>query len=317
MSGTYKRPLDIPVSSGLDLANPAATLELGRLIQAKNKAPGVWGPRHGCSFVDKASRGRAHAQLNGSSSYLYIPYNSVQLDLGLHFSILILLKVLSLPGTGEDEHILGANNATRGPVDIYIDDGGLITFKLYDGSTTTTLTSITAISANDIVAIWVVRDENIGRLYILNTSNNVGPVQEDVDTSISSTNSLVVVTEDWWIGKRPAYHSGSGSGYLNAVFGGMYIRKGPQTSGTHAIAELPNPRSRDVVGAWTGELLESDTVIYDASRTSVYMIADSVTQASKIADVVEPVQGMGYSTTMDGRLRNTVAVGGRLYAEIV
>ena len=309
-----KVPLVIPVGSGLEQSIPVSDLKMGMLVQAINKAPGVWGPRHGKTFIDRETRGRSHAELNGSSSYLTIPYTS-QLVFGRHFTVTMLWKFLSIPSTGESAHLLGVDDSSIGGIDCYISSDGKITAKVYDGSVTATLSGVSAISADDVVCIAIVRDGSVVRLMTVNSSNNVGVVQEAVSSVLSTTADLKDNEKDYILGKRPSYFSGSGFGYLHAVFGGMVIYGTSMLTLPSAFSELHNPRSDDVVGCWTGDLVDSNSAIFDSSSYGVDMLASNVSSVSRISEFFEPVQGLGYETLWDGKLQNLVVVGGRLFGE--
>lgn len=303
-----KVPINIPTNQGLDLANPVSALAPGKLVRAQNKAPRVWGPRHGATFVDRVSRGRANPEFNGTTTYLTGYYNSTQMDLGKYWTINVLFELGAIAST--KRYIISQDNASIGGFELYHGTTGIITGKITDAaSNTATVTGTSTHSEDDIVHVRLVRNNTRAFLY-------VDTVLEAVDTgTLSSSQVTVVRASDLLVGKAPTY-AGSGTFFIGTM-GPISIISGVDTDFTYAYAELPNPRTPDVLAAWTGELIESDAYVFDASAYANPLECSNVASGSRVANVIEPVHHVKNATTLDGRRRNMVLVGGRLFGETV
>jgi len=302
-----KIPIVLPVNAGVDLANPVAGLPPGKLIRAQNKAAGVWGPRHGMSFVDRVSRGRAHADLNGTSSFIRVKYDPRQFFLGKQFTVYTVWKVDSFPA--DPAVLIGADDSVVGPFGLNVSDTGIISaFVKTSGGSVSQINGTVAVSEGVVFSVVITRKDNILKLY-------VDSVLSAGTNSFSSTLDLFDNGADWLIGSPVDYFSSLE--FIDGVFGGLYIKSYDDYSFRYLHSEWPNPKADGVQLALTGELLESDTIVYDASRYANHGIGTDLGSGSRITEVIEPVQDIGHATTLDGRHRNYCVVGGRLYQELV
>jgi hypothetical protein len=303
-------PIVVPTNLGLDLANPEAGMQLGKLVRAQNKAPGVWGPRQGTQFVDRVNKGRGNPTLDGSTGYCTAFYNATQMTPGLRCTIDILIKITTLPawGGGTIDCIASQGN-TDGAWYCVIDESGIIKWHVQDASTNIlTLTTTSTHDDGDTVHTRLTREGSTVNIYV------DGTLEAADDATIASTGTLKVVAQDLLVGKPATWITGSVE-YFTGVFGGLYMRNYVYTNFDYAYSELPNPQSPDILAAWTGELVESDGLVHDASRYANPMVCTNVTSGSRVPEIIEPVQTFKFATVLDGRLRNMVMVGGRLYAE--
>jgi hypothetical protein len=305
MAQTYRIPL--AVAAGLNLYDEVSALTPGQLVMARNKASGVWGARHGSTYIDDTNRGRANPSLNGTTAFIGFRHNPGQWDLGTTFTIWILFKLLARP-SADNGWILTTNHAADKSIDIWMSTAGIISVYIEDSDgTNDTLVATSAASANDIVALGLTRDADGVDLYY-------GTAIEDTSTALGATKGMNVVVQRRHFGKPPSYAGGSPE-YLNAIFGGLYIFTSKITSRRHIYSELPFPRADDVTGAWTGEMIEGDDYVFDASRWACHALNTNESQGTRIPEVIEPVQAIQSVTMRDGRRYNVVAVGGRIFAE--
>lgn len=300
-------PLDIPVSAGLDLANPISGLRVGKLIRAKNKAAGVWGPRHGNTHIDKAARTRGAVAFNGTTTYLTAYYNPRQMDLGKKFTIDLLIK---LGAVGAQRHVAGQDAAAVPAWDCTVESTGAIAAYFKDnGDNNVQLTTTTTYSEDDVLSVRLVRNGATVYLYVdgvIEATNN-GTLSAAAVAKINADSDLL-------IGKTPTYGSGS---YFNGTFGGLYIRSYVDTNFKYAFSEMPYPHGEGVLAAWTGETSESNAYVRDYSSYRNNAFVSNHSSGTKVPIGIEPVQFMKCSTAIDGRRRNLVVVGGRLYSEEV
>lgn len=299
----------VDVSLGLNLVDPHAALDPGELIRAKNLRAGVWGPRHGNSYVDRANRGRVSLSLNGSTGFATIPYISEQLDLGVSFSMDFLIDITTLPSVNP-AWLWGNDDATDRSVDLYLNTDGTISAYVEDSNgTTTTLTSTTTFAADDVVAIRIYRVGSTCRLYC-------DTVLEDSSTDLNASYVTAVVADDRLVGKPPGYATGE---YFNGVIGFILIRSFGDTDFSYAYAEFPGPRGGEVLGCWTEVLtvVASDDTLHDASRFGNHAILSNAVQGSRVPELIEPVQAIRSVVMRDGRAYNVVLAGGRLYTVVV
>lgn len=310
-----KEPQVIHVGLGLNLSESEASILPGQLVRAKNKAPARWGPRHGTTFIDKQIIGSNHPDLNGTNGYLTAYYNATQMDLGRKFSIDFLGKVTTLPTGGDTDFVMGHGDANRGAWFITIDENGKIQWHLKDdddnmASVPSSVSGSATHSDGDVLHTRLTRSDGTFNVY-------VDTVLEGTDTaSFTATAAMKVLAENVIVAKTPG-HSG-GLGYFDGVFAGCYIRTYVDTDFTYAYADLPHPKSPDVLAAWNpGRRGGVGTKPGDVSRYGNHMVATNGALASRVAVSIEPVQFIKNATTLDGRMRNIVMAGGRLYTEVV
>jgi hypothetical protein len=299
----------IGTDMGLNLVDPISALEPGALVRAQNLRADAWGPRHGHTYIDRATRSRTHPTLNGTTAYGTLPYIEKQFDLGTKFTLDILLKVGALP-TVNAAWVFGTDAAVDRTLDVFLNTDGTIDVYLEDASANSVLlSSTTVLAATDVVHIRVLREKAVVELY-LDTS------LEDTDSAnLSATARMAAVAADRLIGKTSL--SSPSSELLNGRVCGVYLRSFADEDFTYAYSELPCPRGSEVLGAWTCELLDSDTTIFDASTFGNHGIMTNAGSGARVAEIVEPIQAVRAMTLRDGKRYNLVLVGGRLYVENV
>lgn len=308
MTSKKGTPFRVPVDAGLDLANPPAALQLGKLVRAQNKAPGYWGPRHGTTFIDRVSRGRGNPTLNGSTSYLTGYYNTYQMNLGRKWSVDAPFKIGTLSGA-TSQFLFCFGDANYGAIEVTIDENGKVNVSLYDDDdNNATLSGVAGHSNGDTVHVRVTRSDGTASLY-------VNTVLEDSDTTtLTAASDMKVRAQNLLVGKVPSYHAGSYDAF-SGTFGGLYIRNFVDTDFAYAFSELPFPKGGDVIAAWTGELIDSDSKVFDASRYRNPLVCSNISSGNRVAEVSEPVHALKNTTTFDGLVRNIVLVGGRVYSK--
>ena len=309
-----KQPLLIPVDLGLNLSETPASLIPGQLVRAQNKAPARWGPRHGTTFIDRQTKAIDHPALNGVNGYLTAYYNATQMDLGRRFSIDLLVKGTTKAPPASYDFIMGHGDANRGAWFVTSDENNKIQWHLKDddNNVATIPASVAGSAAHADGDIWhsrLTREDGTFNVY-------VDTVLEGTDTaSFTATAAMKVLAENIIVAKTPV-HDGA-LGYFTGTFGGCYIRTYVDTDFTYAYSDLPHPKSLDVIAAWNGDRLEGNTLSGDVSRYSNHLVATNGANGANFVVPIEPTQFLKNATTLDGRMRNIVMVGGERYASIV
>ena len=299
------RPYIWPFTSGLQTTGLEDGLPLPAFSTFQNVRVdrGVAARRKGVQRVDRAVNGATvytskAFDLNGTNQYVEIPLNAVVHDMKRTWTLSALCKPDSLAAQNT---ILGVAHAANYGARLYVTTAGKVEAKVQDSAATvTTLTSTTTYSANDQLAISVVRSQTSLTLLV-NGATEDTDTMADLD-GLTPGGSL-------YLGRDNA------GAYFNGILDNVRLLSIAQTDQAYGKMRLPDSRLRFVLMDYAVQESVSGTArVDDRSRFENHGTHyNTPTEVDALCVQDLPVTAIATWLDSDAKERLLFGAGGSLY----
>lgn len=232
---------------------------------------------------------------NGSNQYIEVPFDARVWTLPLRFSLRVVIKQDDNP-TG-DESIIGWLTGA-GPVFLKLDSNRRVVFSITDSASSTTIvTSATALTAGTAYSILITRDKSSLKMWINNTVDATGTMSATL-LGAAPTQSLLFATNN-------------STNWFDGDIDHVLLLGSCLTDNSEGFLRPADPRADDVLAYYPMEDA-GNTLVNDFSRFENSGVqGNSPVSAASLCVQDTPVTGMTQFDT--GSRKKLLIIAGRLF----